>query len=105
LSKSTVAEIKPTGEVIVMDNAFQRSTIKVDTVVLAQVEKNDGLYEDLRQAGVKVAKIGDVAHVRNVRGAMTDGANAGLVLEKDCVLNANGALIANLPTEILATVR
>jgi hypothetical protein len=47
-----------------------------------------------------VAKIGDAKEVRNLRGAVTDGANLGLTLEKDLVLNANRALIANLPTEI-----
>ena len=47
-----------------------------------------------------VAKIGDVKKVRNLRGAVTDGANLGLALDKDLRLNANQAIIADLPTEI-----
>jgi hypothetical protein len=86
--------------VTLLDNAFHRSTIKVDHVVLATVEKDDRLFESLLDAGLNVAKIGDAAGVRNVRGAVTDGANAALALEKDSLLNANGALIANLPTEV-----
>ena len=100
IGQSTVTAISEEGEVTLLDNAFHRSTIKVDHVVLATVEKDDRLFESLLDAGLNVAKIGDAAGVRNVRGAVTDGANAALALEKDSVLNANGALIANLPTEV-----
>jgi thioredoxin reductase len=100
IRSSTITEINPDGQVVIMDNAFQRSSVKIDNVVLALVEKNDSLYESLKGAGIRVAKIGDAASVRNVRGAVTDGANAGLTLEKDAALNANNALVANLPTEI-----
>lgn len=100
LCNSTVTEIKPGGEVVILNNAFQRTTVKVDHVVLARVEQDDQLYEDLLAAGIKVVKIGDAARVRNVRGAVTDGANAALVLEKDAELNASNALVSNLPTEV-----
>jgi hypothetical protein len=69
-------------------------------VVLALVENEDRLYDALLAAGLNVAKIGDAVRVRNVRGAVTDGANAALALEKDSALNANNALMANLPTEV-----
>jgi len=98
--QSTVTAISEEGEVTLLDNAFHRSTIKVDHVVLATVEKDDRLFESLFDAGLNVAKIGDAAGVRNVRGAVTDGANAALALEKDSLLNANGRLIADLPTEV-----
>jgi hypothetical protein len=98
--QSTVTEIKKSGEVVLMDNEFRCSSLKVDSVVLALVEKDARLYDSLLSAGLNVAKIGDAVLVRNVRGAVTDGANAALTLEKDSVLNANNALIANLPTEV-----
>ncbi|MBM3890759.1 MAG: hypothetical protein FJ388_16745, partial [Verrucomicrobia bacterium] len=100
IRQSAVTEIKKTGEVVLTDNAFCRSSLKVDNVVLALVEKDDRLYDSLLDAGLNVAKIGDALRVRNVRGAVTDGANAALTLEKDSALNANNALIANLPTEV-----
>ncbi|MFZ2642254.1 MAG: FAD-dependent oxidoreductase [Verrucomicrobiia bacterium] len=100
IRQSTVTEIKKSGEVVLMDNEFHCSSLKVDSVVLALVEKDARLYDSLLSAGLNVAKIGDAVLVRNVRGAVTDGANVALTLEKDSVLNANNALIANLPTEV-----
>lgn len=100
LHQSTVTEIKESGEVILMDSRFAHSTVRVDNVVLAQVEADDSLYETLLAAGLNVAKIGDAQSVRNVRGAVTDGANAALVLEKNATLNANLTLISQLPTEV-----
>lgn len=98
--QSTVVEIKANGEVVLQDSEFRRRTIKVDTVVLGKVEPNDDLYRELLEAGLPVAKVGDAREVRNLRGAVTDGANLGLTIEKDLALNANLAFIANLPTEI-----
>jgi len=97
---SSVLEIRKDGTVVVVNSAFERSTIKADTVVLASVEPNDSLYEGFLEAGLNVARIGDAKHVRNVRGAVTDGANAALVIEKDVMLNANNELISNLPTGV-----
>jgi len=94
LCNCSVLEIKENGEVVVVNNAFERSTVKVDTVVLAQVEPNDHVCRKLLEAGLKVAKIGDSQNIRNVRGAVTDGANAGLTIGQDVLLNANNALIS-----------
>ncbi len=97
---STVLEILDNGEVILVDSSFQRSTVKVDNVVLADVLADDSLYQKYAAAGLPAVKIGDVKKVRNLRGAVTDGANLGLTLDKDLRLNANQALIADLPTGI-----
>jgi len=37
-----------------------------------------------------------------LRAAVTEGANIGLTLDSDLMLNANAALIARLPSEIAA---
>ncbi|HXL02949.1 MAG TPA: hypothetical protein PK016_07545, partial [Candidatus Atribacteria bacterium] len=100
ITESTVVEIKSNGEVVIEDREFNKSTIKVDNVVLAQVECNDDLYQQLLDAGMVVAKIGDAKKVRNLRGAVTDGANIGLTLDLDLMMNANNSPIANLPTEV-----
>jgi hypothetical protein len=47
-----------------------------------------------------VVKIGDAKQVRNVRGAVTDGANVALAIEKGATLNANNELLSNLPTGV-----
>lgn len=98
--QSTVVEIKANGEVMLQDSEFRCQTIKVNNVVLGKVEPNDDLYCELLEAGLPVAKIGDAREVRNLRGAVTDGANLGLTIGKDLALNANLAFIADLPTEI-----
>jgi 2,4-dienoyl-CoA reductase-like NADH-dependent reductase (Old Yellow Enzyme family)/thioredoxin reductase len=97
---SSVLEIKKGGKIIIVSSTFERSEVKVDTVVVAKVEPNDGIYEGLLKAGLTVVRIGDAKKVRNVRGAVTDGANVALTIEEGVMLNANNELISNLPTGI-----
>jgi 2,4-dienoyl-CoA reductase-like NADH-dependent reductase (Old Yellow Enzyme family)/thioredoxin reductase len=100
ITNSTVTEIKPDGEVTLMDAAFRKSTLQVDNVVLASVEPDAGPYEALIEAGITAMKIGDASQVRNLRAAVTEGANAGLTLDEGVRLNANRAIISRLPTEV-----
>jgi hypothetical protein len=41
-----------------------------------------------------VVRIGDAASVRNLRAAVTEGAQVGLTLDAGAALNANRALLA-----------
>jgi len=83
-----------------MNDAFEKETIAVDTVVLAKTKPNTELYDSLLAAGLHVVNIGDSNLVRNVRGAMTDGANAGLMIDGDIFMNANNALSRGLPYDV-----
>ena len=100
ITSSSVLEIRDDGEVVLVNDRFEKSVVKVDTVVLANVEADDTLYRSYREAGLPVMRIGDVKKVRNLRGAVTDGANAGLTLDEGLRVNANEALISRLPTGI-----
>ena len=100
IPSSSVFEIKKDGTVVIVNSEFEQSSIKVDTFVLAGVVSDDSLYESFLEAGLNVVRIGDAKKVRNVRGAVTDGANAALVIEEGVMLNANNELISNLPTGI-----
>jgi len=100
IPNSTVVEIKDNGEVTLMDHRFQKSTLTVDNVVLASVEPNDGLYRELLEASITAIKIGDARRVRNLRAAVTEGANAGLTLDDGLGLNANLAMVSKPPTEV-----
>lgn len=102
ITDSTVLAIGAGGEVALIDNQFRRSTLQVDSVVLASVEVNDDLYGPLLAAGITVAKIGDCRKVHNLRAAVTEGANIGLTLDENLRLNANRAVISCLPTEVAA---
>ena len=98
---STVVEIKDTGDVTLMDNRFRKSTLQADNVVLASVEPDEApLYEELLEAGLTAIRIGDGSRVRNLRAAVTEGANAGLALDEGLRLNANRAIVSRLPTEV-----
>jgi 2,4-dienoyl-CoA reductase-like NADH-dependent reductase (Old Yellow Enzyme family)/thioredoxin reductase len=97
---STVTEIKADGAVTLLDQAFHKSTLRVNQVVLAQVEPEDGLYAQLMENQVRAIRVGDCKQVRNLRAAVTEGANVGLTLDADLMLNANAALIARLPREV-----
>lgn len=100
IPNTTVVEIQASGEVTLMDHQFRKSTLAVQSVILAKVVPEDSLYEPLLEAGITAIKIGDSAQVRNLRAAVTEGAHAGLSLDENLCLNANRAMIANLPTEI-----
>ena len=97
---SSVLEIKKNGTVVIVSSTFERSQVKVDTVIMAKVEPNNGAYQSLLESGLTVVRIGDAKKVRNVRAAVTDGANVALTIEAGVTLNANNELISNLPTGI-----
>ena len=91
---TTVVEIQDSGEVTLMDNAFRKSTLQVDNVVLASVEPEESLYGQLIEAGVVAVRIGDLKQVRNLLSAVKEGANAALTLDEGLTLNANRAIVA-----------
>ena len=72
----------------------------MDTIVLASLREEDSQLKSYQAAGLLVEKIGDLRKVRNLRGAVTDGANIGLTLDRDLQENANGEVIASLPSEL-----
>lgn len=96
---TSISDIRD-GEVVLINNKFEKETIKVDTVILADTEPNTELYDSLVAAGLKVANIGDSKMVRNVRGAMTDGAEVGLMIDDDVFMNANNVLSNALPADV-----
>jgi len=100
VANTTVVEIASDGEVTLMDNQFRKSSLKVDNVVLANVEPDDTMFGALLEAGITVTKIGDAQRVRNLRAAVTEGANAGLTLDEGLTMNGNRTIISKLPTEV-----
>jgi NADPH-dependent 2,4-dienoyl-CoA reductase/sulfur reductase-like enzyme len=97
--KTTVTEIKD-GSVVLMNERFEKETLNVDTVVLAKQVPAECLFESFKAKGLKVRNLGDSREVRNVRNAMTDGAEAGLMVDEGIFMNANGVLSSCLPTDV-----
>ena len=100
IASATLTEIKDSGEVTLMDYRFRKSALKVDNVVLDSVAPEDSFYDQLLQAGITAAKIGDHKRVRNLLSAVREGANAGLTIDEGLALNANRALTSRHPTEV-----
>ena len=84
ITDSTVLEIRKDGEVVLTNNKFAHSTLHVDNVILATMKEDTSVFEGYEAAGLLVTKIGDLKKVRNLRGAVTDGANIGLTLDRTC---------------------
>ena len=100
IPSTTVLEIAEGVQVTLIDNAFHKSTLVVTDVVLAKVVPADNLADELLVAGVPVTVIGDAKKVRNLRSAVTEGANAGLTLDEGLQVNANRAIVSKPPSEI-----
>jgi len=100
ITATTVTGISPGGVVTLLDSRFHKSSLQVEHVVLAAVEPAAGPYDELLAAGTRVVRIGDHRRVRNLRAAVTEGADIGLTLDEGWMLNANLALISRHPTEI-----
>jgi thioredoxin reductase len=96
---TTVLEIKD-DEVVCIDKELKRFSVPCDTVVFCKTKENTELFDKLLQAGVNVVNMGDSRQVRNVRGATTDGANAGMLLDDDILMTPNLIPVANLPTDV-----
>jgi 2,4-dienoyl-CoA reductase-like NADH-dependent reductase (Old Yellow Enzyme family)/thioredoxin reductase len=94
IANTTVTEIHPDGTVLLMDNQFNRCGLRADNVVLANVEPQAELYQQLLDAGITATCIGDALRVRNLRAAVAEGANIGLTIEGDAKLNANRAVVS-----------
>jgi thioredoxin reductase len=98
-TKTTILEIKD-GKAVLMNDQFGKQTIDVDTVVLAKTVPDNALFNSLRDKGLKIQNMGDSRIVKNVRNAMTDGAEAGLILDEGIFMNGNGVLSYGLPLDV-----
>ncbi len=96
---TTLLEIKD-GSAVLMDSKFNKYEVECDTVIIGTTAPDDSLYRELRDKGVKAANIGDSKKVRNVRGAMTDGADAAYMLDASVFMNANGVLSPGMPEDV-----
>jgi len=99
-TRTSVEEIRANGEVVLIDHTFKRTVIKVDNVILGDMESDATLYEALIKENIVCQTVGDMHNIKNLRNAVTMGANAGLVIDDQLSLNANNAVISRLPTEI-----
>jgi hypothetical protein len=101
LTNTTVAEIRD-GEVVLQDKDFNRTTIEVDDVVTCHTRPVLGLFEELQAAGVRALNVGDSVRPRNLYHAVKEGSAFGLAVDEHRLFNPNGAILHDLPIDVLA---
>ncbi len=101
ITSTTVAEIRD-GSVILQDAAFNRRELEVDDIVACHTRPITGLYEELRAAGVNVLNVGDSVAPRNLYHAVKEGSAFGLAVDQHLLFNSNGAIVDDLPIDVLA---
>ncbi len=101
ITSTTVAEIRA-GEVVLQGTDFERSTLEVDDVVTCHTRPDAALFGELRAAGVNVLNVGDSVRPRNLYWAVKEGSDFGLAVDEHLLFNPNGAILNDLPADVLA---
>jgi hypothetical protein len=101
ITSTTVAEIRE-GSVVLQDNAFGRTVLEVDDVVTCHTRPEVVLFGELRASGVRVVNVGDSVAPRNLYHAVKEGSAFGLAVDEHLLFNPNGAIVNDLPVDVLA---
>jgi 2,4-dienoyl-CoA reductase-like NADH-dependent reductase (Old Yellow Enzyme family)/thioredoxin reductase len=101
ITSTTVAEIRD-GRVILQDAAFNRTELEVDDIVTCHTRPELALFDQLRAAGVNVLNAGDSVAPRNLYHAVKEGSAFGLAVDQHLLFNSNGAILDDLPIDVLA---
>ena len=100
--RTTVVEIRD-GEVVLQDKDFNRTTLAVDEIVTCHTRPVLGLFEELRAAGVNVINVGRLGRSRATSiHAVKEGAAFGLAVDEQLLFNPNGAILNDVPIDVLA---
>ena len=99
LTDSTLYEIGE-GEVVIQDKEFNRTTLEVDDIVTCHTRSNQGLFREMREAGLNVVNVGDALRPRNLHAAVKEGALFGLSLDDYLLFNPNNAVLNELPLDV-----
>jgi thioredoxin reductase len=100
ITSTTVESIDGTT-VVLRDKDFNRTIIEVDDVVTCHTRPAIGLFDELRAAGVNVVNVGDAVRPRNLYKAVKEGATFGLMVDEHLLFNSNGAILNELPMDVL----
>jgi len=101
ITSSTVVEIRD-GEVVLQDKDFNRTVVAADDVVACHTRPEVALFEELRAAGIRVLNVGDSVRPRNLYHAVKEGSAFGLAVDEHLLFNPNGAILDDLPIDVLA---
>ena len=100
ITGTTVEEIRD-GEVVLRDKDFKLTTLPADEIVTCHTRPETAFFEELRAAGVNVINVGDSVRPRNLYHAVREGAAFGLAVDEQLLFNPNGAIVNDLPIDVL----
>ena len=100
MESSRVLEIDGKN-VTVESKDFGTTVVQADDVVTCYTRPNTALLDEMKKAGLPVINVGDAKAPRNLSAAVREGANFGLNLEDYLLLNPNGAVVTELPLDVL----
>ncbi len=103
IENSTVYSVKK-GEVVIQNNAFEKTIINADTVITCHTKPNDALYNELISKGIKAVKAGDCIKPRNLNAAVHEGAQFGLLADEEMLFNCNNAVVGQLPIDVAGMI-
>jgi hypothetical protein len=69
--------------------------------VTCHTRADDGLFRELRAAGVNVINVGDAVRPRNLYHAVKEGSAFGLAVDEHMLFNPNHAILNELPMDVL----
>ena len=100
LESSRVLEVR-SGEVVVQNKEFGQQIVKADHVVTCLTRANNTFFAQCKEAGLTVMNVGDSVRPRNLHAAVKEGAEFSLNLEQHLIINPNGAVLNNIPLDVL----
>jgi len=101
--KSKIIEVTDDG-VILIDKDFNETFIECDHVVSCWVRPNLEIPQMLSSAGIPFINIGDAHTPGNLHAAVKSGANVGLLIDENMLVNPNNFFVTDLPIDILGQI-
>ena len=98
---STTVESVEEGAVVLRSADFNRTRLEIDDVVTCHTRPVNGLFAELRAAGVNVLNVGDAVRPRNLYHAVREGSAFGLAVDEHLLFNSNFAIMDDLPVDVL----
>jgi 2,4-dienoyl-CoA reductase-like NADH-dependent reductase (Old Yellow Enzyme family)/thioredoxin reductase len=88
-------------EVVLVDRDFNKITVPYDSIVTCWTRPDTALLELMKAAGLPVINVGDSVAPRNLHAAVREGSTAALTLEEALIFNPNGAVVNELPIDLV----
>lgn len=96
-TNSKILEIDNNKEILIINQDLIESKIKVDNIIICDIHPSgNDLNKELSNLNKPTVRIGDCKEVKNLRAAVTSGANIGLEIDENFIFNPNNEIAANI---------